>query len=431
NGCTATDVALVTLNNTPPNANAGADAQILCGAGAVVLNGSSSTAGATFAWVASNGGHIVSGANTATPTVDTAGTYTLTVTNPVNGCTNTDIAEVTVQICSAALCSYTQGYYGNEGGMSCAPDGQGGFASYTTAELIAKALASYGGTMTIGLPGHSVWMMSPDDIDDIIRVLPGGGMSKVLAPFDYQISNLPPNYLKNGVINNTLLAQTITLGLNLGVNGQLGNFELQAGTLATATSEGGCGSDVAKVRSCNPDGTVNNEYEYYTIPSGVVNALGGNPTVQGLFALANQALGGGDTYGLSLSAIADVVDKINNAFDGCRIPVGYGISPLVCPVIETTTFSAMMTSDAASFDAYPVPFKDQLTIKYNFDYISDVKIEVFDSKGVLVYSMIDTGSYLGKEVAVSFSSFLEQQQVYVVKLTTSLGSSTKTVMSSY
>ncbi|MBD0726483.1 hypothetical protein B6A10_15015, partial [Flavobacterium sp. L1I52] len=96
NGCTATDVALVTLNNTPPNANAGADKVLTCTITSIALSGSSSTAGATFAWVASNGGHIVSGANTATPTVDMAGTYTLTVTNPANGCTATDVALVTL-----------------------------------------------------------------------------------------------------------------------------------------------------------------------------------------------------------------------------------------------------------------------------------------------------------------------------------------------
>ena len=96
NGCTATDVALVTLDNTPPNANAGADKELNCTVTSIALSGSSTTPGATFAWIASNGGNIVSGANTATPTVNAAGTYTLTVTNPANGCTATDVALVTL-----------------------------------------------------------------------------------------------------------------------------------------------------------------------------------------------------------------------------------------------------------------------------------------------------------------------------------------------
>ncbi|MBG6112239.1 hypothetical protein H4V97_002805 [Flavobacterium sp. CG_23.5] len=422
NGCTATDIALVTLNNTAPNANAGADAQILCSTTSVVLSGSSTTVGATFSWVASNGGNIVSGATTATPTVDAAGTYTLTVTNPANGCTATDFALVTVQICVKALCTYTQGYYGNAGGTSCA-DG----IKYSTIGLIEKALAYYGGTMTLGLTGHSVLV---NNAQAVINVMPGGGGSRVLSAGDYSITNLPSSYLsKQGRINNTLLAQTLALGLNIGINGALGDFALQAGTFAIAMPAGGCGSDTPKVRSCNPDGTVNNEYKYYTIPSNIVTALGANATVQGLYNLANQALGGGSTNGLTLSQIASAVDLINNAFDECRIFVGYNIQPLVCPIltIAPTTTSKM---EPAGFDAYPVPFKDVLTIQYKFDYVSDVKIEVINATGRTVLTKEDSNSYLNEEVALNLKMNRGQEQVYVVKVTTNRGSSVKKVMSS-
>src|SRR5690606_32487846 len=95
-GCTSTDFALVTLDNTEPNANAGADKELTCTTTSIMLSGSSTTAGATFSWVASNGGNITAGALTATPTVNAAGTYTLTVTDPSNGCTATDFALVTL-----------------------------------------------------------------------------------------------------------------------------------------------------------------------------------------------------------------------------------------------------------------------------------------------------------------------------------------------
>src|SRR5210317_2420745 len=58
---------------------------------------SSSTAGATFAWTTSGTGNIVSGSNTASPTVDAPGTYTLTVTGP-NGCTDTDTVVITEDV---------------------------------------------------------------------------------------------------------------------------------------------------------------------------------------------------------------------------------------------------------------------------------------------------------------------------------------------
>ena len=86
--------------------------------------------------------------------------------------------------------------------------------------------------------------------------------------------------------------------------------------------------------------------------------------------------------------------------------------------------------EPAGFDAYPVPFKDVLTIKYNFDYVSDVKIEVFNSTGTSVLSKADTNSYLNKEVALNLKMNRGQEQVYVVKVTTNRGSSVKKVMSS-
>ena len=95
NGCTATDVALVTSNLTPPNADAGPDKVLTCLVTQINLSGSSSTPGATFTWVASDGGHIISGATTPTPLVDAAGTYILTITNPANGCMAIDTAYVT------------------------------------------------------------------------------------------------------------------------------------------------------------------------------------------------------------------------------------------------------------------------------------------------------------------------------------------------
>jgi len=710
NGCTATDFALVTLNNTPPNVDAGADKVLTCTTTSISLSGSSTTAGALFSWVATNGGVIVSGGTTATPVVNHAGTYTLTVTDPSNGCTATDFALVTLNntppeikcpdpdtapvlcgatqliaqndadtkfatwfaqapvsdadylvtatylysptaatpspegtsplilaftnsaitstdvtviwtiknrttgcenscsskwtlqydcnpgcnteptpllcngdksgtikvtvgggtppynaylfispdlvnqvaspgtgiaeggsytftglaandnyvvlttdavstlgsenegVCNAsvteptaleatdastkatceegkdgtvtltfsggtppymvsfnggvfeeqtstkeysglavgtydwtvkdahkcsvsgsedvgftpcakALCTYTQGYYGNTGGMSCAEG-----VPYTTYDLINKALMSYPvGTdpetykMTIGSPGHSVWMTnSKADIDAIISVLPGGGSSYVLPAVDKKLSDIVAGspYLKKGNINNTLLAQTITLGLNLGINSELGNFALKAGTLATAAPDGGCGTDIPKTRSCSFDvytPTIN-EYKYVDIPA-VVDALEVK-TVKGLFDLANFALGGGTPLpgGVTLSNLANAVDVINNAFDGCRISMGYDQIPLTC------------IADRAGFIVSPNPILDYATITYQFSYISDVTIEVYDMGADFKYYQTDynTSSCLGKQVLINYP--FTTSGTYIIKITTNIGSSTQTVV---
>ncbi|TDE41855.1 T9SS type A sorting domain-containing protein [Flavobacterium rhamnosiphilum] len=107
-------------------------------------------------------------------------------------------------------------------------------------------------------------------------------------------------------------------------------------------------------------------------------------------------------------------------------------APSPPPAAKTTEAVAPIESktETAGFTTYPVPFKDQLTIRYNFDYKSDVKIEVFDSQGISVLSKTDANSYLNKEVTLDLKLNRGRDQVYVVKVTTNRGSSTKKVISS-
>ncbi|AOW09626.1 hypothetical protein EM308_08985 [Flavobacterium gilvum] len=375
-------------------------------------------------------------------------TIYIRLTFVATGCTRVQQFSVDVKSCSAALCTYTQGAYGNAGGMSCSFDAQSNmYKQYSTVDLIKKALTSYpSNTMTIGSSTRGIlFTYNPilndlTDVNAIIQYLPGGGSSKVIRSGDlFHISEIGNNdnkgyYLKNGKINNTLLAQTITLGLNIGIDGALGNLALQPGTFAVAEPEGGCGSNIPKTRQCSPGGftPVINEYKYYTIPTKVINALS-TKSVQGLFALANQALAGGSTNGLTLSEIASAVDLINNAFDECRIFVGYGIEPLVCmapPIGESLIgTNTSRIADTNTFIASPVPFKDQLTVSYNFDFVTDVRIEVFNTNGYVVAKSYDTNGYLNKSVLLNIPG-TGQEEVYVIKLTTNKGSSTQKVLSS-
>ncbi len=86
-GCSATKTVVVTSNTAAPTSNAGTAQPITCATTQVTLNGAASSSGAnfTYAWTTANG-NIVSGANTATPIVDKAGTYSLAVTNTATGC---------------------------------------------------------------------------------------------------------------------------------------------------------------------------------------------------------------------------------------------------------------------------------------------------------------------------------------------------------
>ncbi|WP_431244704.1 hypothetical protein ACQ9BO_10800 [Flavobacterium sp. P21] len=93
-GCFAKKTVTVLENKELPNVNAGGDKALTCLITSIKLSGSSSTPNATYLWSTLDG-NIVSGGTTLTPTIDKAGTYTLTVTDPVNGCKKADDVVVT------------------------------------------------------------------------------------------------------------------------------------------------------------------------------------------------------------------------------------------------------------------------------------------------------------------------------------------------
>ncbi len=92
NGCTATATVTVFDNTTLPQVNASAP-PITCAQPEVTLSGAGTSIGSNFAYQWTGPG-IVSGSNGLFPTVNMPGTYTLVVTNLVNGCV--DSASVTV-----------------------------------------------------------------------------------------------------------------------------------------------------------------------------------------------------------------------------------------------------------------------------------------------------------------------------------------------
>ncbi|MEZ4965259.1 MAG: gliding motility-associated C-terminal domain-containing protein [Saprospiraceae bacterium] len=89
NNCTSTATAVVALNDTPPTPTASVSGDITCPTPVVTLSATPGS-GVTYDWSGPN-----SFTSTAqSPPANTAGTYTVTVTNNSNGCTSTATVDI-------------------------------------------------------------------------------------------------------------------------------------------------------------------------------------------------------------------------------------------------------------------------------------------------------------------------------------------------
>ncbi len=96
NGCSDTSCLEITYDTIPPTVDAGPQGFIDCQNNTYEIQATNSSSGPLFdiSW-STDSGNIISGENTLTPTVDTAGVYELTILNTDNGCEASDTVLVT------------------------------------------------------------------------------------------------------------------------------------------------------------------------------------------------------------------------------------------------------------------------------------------------------------------------------------------------
>jgi PKD domain-containing protein len=350
----------------------------------------------SYNWsITGNGTIMGSTTGSSVTVVATAGAnYTITLQTMFNGVSCSSQKTVVVNECASA-CTYTQGFYGNTNGMAC---NNNSGAAMTPSQLMLNAFGAttskvFGSTTT-----RRFFTLYQSDITNgnIYRMLPGGGNAGAIdvdnvLPFDgasydqvntWSLVPLQRNGPQIGRIRNSLLAQTITLWFNISNNSSLGALGLVDDTLltrATAT----CGSNT-------PVGDTSN----FGIPHNVIMCLnGGNgypATVSGLFALANDVLGGLNTS-ISASDVANAVDAINNAFDGCRVLVR------TIPYAQQVLTQAMRgeskegpESNSLKVIAYPNPYKNQFQLHVTSPVTGIAKIEFYTVAGQKIYQMSKT-----------------------------------------
>ncbi len=401
NGCIATEEVVIeepdmlsceTVEDSPVSVHGGSD-------GVATVTPSGGTAPYEYLW-------SPGGATTAQATGLSAGMYTVTVTDS-SGCETTcDVVITEPNPDSArAFCSYTQGFYGNPGGLACIPDSQKVNAKY----IMLGALNASGGQVDFGDKNtNKYFRLFLGDIqnDNIFKLLPGGGPSKSLLGYatyndNTTWSNVPlvDKGPRRGAIKNNLLSQTMTLYFNLHADKSLSSYQLEETFYTASTLD--CGSEEYDETSI----------QMFKISSDVISYLELNDmaTVQGLFELANRALGGNDIGSLSCSSITDAVDTINNGFDECRVLLPESVYDSVVQGLD---------NDKPIFSAYPIPFIDTINIRYEIDGATEATIQVFDLQGRLVKSIVDKDIYYHKVKTLDLDYKIFANQMYFIKVNT-------------
>ncbi|GAB4449527.1 MAG: hypothetical protein OHK0036_06650 [Bacteroidia bacterium] len=94
NGCVSNTVISVPTNTTPPTVSAGSNQTLTCSSSSVSLIGSASPSTVTPTWL----GGVCGSTNSFTTSACSPGVYTLSVTNPANGCTNQSTVQVLADV---------------------------------------------------------------------------------------------------------------------------------------------------------------------------------------------------------------------------------------------------------------------------------------------------------------------------------------------
>jgi hypothetical protein len=338
-----------------------------------------------------------------------------------DACNNQASFTQTITVPCCTYCTYTQGAYGSAGGKACIGE-TGPNNLLSTQQLIQTALSAtrYGGTMTIGSGARTV-NISTGEWQKIIDYLPGGGSSyafKHNGPITISSDVFKNNYTKkkgnSSSIDNTLLAQTITLGLNIGISPNLYNLQLLPGMYLNTLEATSCGS-ITPI-ACT--------YNSYLPNQTLVGALS-TKTVGGLFELANLALGGGQLpSGVNLSMIAEAVDAINNLFDECKIFAGYSSSPISCSSITTSNetrnenITERLSAGKLQVLASPNPYNDKVRFTIESPVSGQSSLEVYNLIGQKVETVFQ--GYLiegrGQTIEYKVSPANRTTLIYVLRV---------------
>jgi hypothetical protein len=414
NGCSSADSTNIVVNANP-TVSAGAYSPLCANTAAITLTGTPSDG----TW----SGTGVSG-NEFTP--GSAGTYKVRYDyTDANGCSSVDSTNIVVNECYATnACTVTQGFYGSTNGTVC--DGDSLYRGAVS--FIRKLLSS--GPIVIGSGTRTITIQTTDSAR-VNAIMPGGGTPNTLSHTGniYLHNSQFSTYLtKQGRINNILLSQTITLALNVRIKDDLNPLELKNGYLHTQKVTDCNGGEAI---SCEQD---SNAIKAWLMKSSVINYLNANggATVANLLNLANAVLGRTKTPGQagnegtivpSLGDIVSQIDIINNAFDKCRLFIGYHDSPELCSSYGLANVSMNSIIDNSEKVDASVSMKKEIIV----NSIKEVKVIAFPNPftDMIKFSIevptsmkvsLDLFEMSGKKLGNFFEGTLEANERRIIEI---------------
>gem|GEM_PF-1257973 len=221
NGCTATTTTTVAGNTTAPSVTPSVSNTLTCAQPTATVSASSTTGGVTYRWAGPGGFTSTS----ASFTTATAGTYSVTATNPVNGCTTISSVVVSQNTALPAnvgasntgpltctLTTATVSASSTTGGATYRWAGPGGFTS-TSASFTTATAGTYSVTVTApnGCTVVTSTMVQQDRTTPTIGASNTGPLTCTLTTVTVSAtSDVPATYRWAGPSGFTSTAQSFT-----------------------------------------------------------------------------------------------------------------------------------------------------------------------------------------------------------------------------
>jgi gliding motility-associated-like protein len=353
NGCQRTGTQAITQNTTVPTVTMPGTQTITCAAPSVTLVASANPSNSIPAWT----GGVSSGVGSYTATASSANTYTLTITDPANGCTRTGIVQVvpnagfptvqasntnsincnvtTAQVVASTTAtpvSYNWTGPGITGGATTPTASVNSGGQYTV--VVTNTISMCSSTITIGVPS-SITPTTPS-------ITATGSItcsSPTIALNGAPLSGVTYTWTGPGIAGNANLSSVI---VNMG-----GPYVLSV----TNTSNGCTGTQTISVSTNTTAPTVSLTTTSFTttcaIPTATFNAVA-NPAAGTTYSWTAPATGSLNNYTIAnpiASGAGTYTIAVTNTVNGC------GTSALTQGTVQVTADAGLPSATISQSSA--------------------------------------------------------------------------------